>query len=147
MSNDPGSVAFIDQLNAEYAEAERLVPVGQNRRLASTAHVRAILDRILASADDLDSTTGPVPIIECCRTSFQQRASAHTRQAGSPVGTTVPLTVCNMCFETKNSTVAFWVNCGTVIAQVDLCNSCAKYAIDSLGAVPQIGLPPDDVEW
>ena len=137
MTNDPGKEAFLDQLSAEYAEAERLAPWGQNRSLADKC--RVAIEHSLTEAD-LDSTTGSVPVIRC--PSFEH-AEAHSRSGVSPVMSTTPVEYCNLCASPMAAALmtGFWVNCGTVIAQLDLCVTCAKYAIDELGATAQSGVP------
>ena len=138
MTSDPGKEAFLDQLRAEYAEAERLAPWGQNRRLASREGVRGMV--VHAACADFDDTEGPVPLARCHPAFPASEAAAYTRAGNAPVITTA-VGYCNRCSEATAKTVGFWVNCGRVVVQIDLCVTCAKYAIDELGAKAQSGVP------
>ena len=137
MTSDPGTDAYQDQILAEYAEAERLVPRGQNRRLATRCRVTTV--HAVARADT-DSTTGTVPIIRC---PALEHAEAHSRSGVSPVTGNATVEYCNLCGSPMSATLmtGFWVNCGRDVAQIDLCVTCAKYAIDELGAKAQTGVP------
>lgn len=139
MTNDPGTEAFLDQVRAEYAEAGRLVPIGQNRRLASCEGVRGMVQHAIASAD-FDGTEGSVPLARCHPAFPTSEAAAYTRAGNAPVITRA-VGYCYRCSEATAKTVGFWVNCGRVVVQIDLCVTCAKHAIDHLDAVPQIGIP------
>lgn len=137
--NDPGAIALIDQLSAEESEAERLVPFGQNRRLASLPRARFAIMHALGSAE-LEGIEGAVPIVRLNPARHADVASAHARTDTTPVGSAVVCRYCNLCSDPTGWTVPFWVNCGSVIAQIDLCNGCARHAIDALDAQPQLGL-------
>lgn len=130
-------IAAFDQALAEYGEADALCPQGTNRKLLRLAPIRAAVENALRSAD-YDSVSGTVPIIQLsggCTQAIRERAGQQ------PAGRKSTVTYCAYCGDPTGFTTPFWVNCGTAIAQVDLCNTCTKYVMDDLDGRPQIGSP------
>ncbi|MCH6229333.1 hypothetical protein MK786_01085 [Microbacterium sp. CFH 31415] len=130
-------IAAFDQTLAEYGDADALCPQGTNRKLLRLAPIRAAIKNALRSAD-YDSVGGTVPVIQLTG-GFTQ--AIRERVGEEPAGRKSTVTYCAYCGDPTGFTTPFWVNCGTVIAQVDLCNACTKHAMDDLDCKPQIGSP------
>lgn len=125
--------AFKDQLDAEYRDAERLVPTQRNRRLWSK--VKSLAVRAFDQDDDTDLyTVGPIPVLRYNGYS----ATVQRRDIDRAVSSAVPLERCSYCHEAMANLTPFWVNAGPVVVQLELCRPCALFAIDALGAEPQI---------
>lgn len=128
-------LAFKDQLDAEYREAESLVPREQNRRLWN--HVRPMITRAFHQDDETDTfMMGAVPVIRY----NGNVATVHRRDEDRPISSSIPLERCAQCYQAVRGLTPFWINAGTLIVQVELCRDCAVSAIDNLDAKPQIAL-------
>ncbi|WP_029263499.1 MULTISPECIES: hypothetical protein [unclassified Microbacterium] len=129
-------IAFKDQLDAEYRDAEQLVPLERNRRLWT--RVTALAVRAFSQDRDTELfSLGAVPVLRY----DGQSASAHRRENDRPLPhSSVPLVPCAMCHTAMASLMPFWVNSGSVIVQLDLCQPCSAYAVEELDAEPQLSL-------
>lgn len=128
-------VSTLDQTLAEYSDAAALCPPGRNRRLRSLIGVRHAAVAALRGAD-YDSVDSPVPILRLVDGAF---VGIRGRTGEEPVPRSATVMRCTNCNDPSGWTTPFWINCGTVVVQVDLCNPCTKYAMDDLAAEPQIG--------
>ncbi|MGZ0068088.1 hypothetical protein [Microbacterium arborescens] len=136
---DPGMQAEIDQLNAEEAEAVALVPLARNRSLTRDPDIQSRISVALRSTD-ADSRCA-VPVVRLSPVFGVAAATVHGRDGSQPARSRAAVIVyCNKCNNPTSRTVPFWVNAGSVIIQVDLCDECAAHAIDA-GCEPQLGLP------
>ena len=133
IAKDPGTVAMLDQFEAETSEAERLVPQRRNRSLRRSAEIDRAIAKALRSYDS-ETDVGPVPILRVAN----GEVITERRDGLKPAHDTIPLHRCSRCNSSQRRAMPFWINCGHVIFQADLCDTCAEHAIFSMECEPQV---------
>ncbi|MDN4473568.1 RING finger protein [Demequina zhanjiangensis] len=129
---DAGTVALLEQFDVETRDAEKLIPLVRNRRLRRHEMIGGWIDKALRSYDS-DGEFGPVPVVRI----IDCEVETFRRNGAKPIADDRAQTRCLKCSEAHLGTVPFWINCGHVIFQADLCPTCSDNAVLELDALPQ----------
>lgn len=132
IDKDPGTVALLDQFEAEAREAEELVPLARNRRLRTHGGISHWITRALKTQGN-DGEHGPVPVLRI----VDGQVEVYRRNGVQPITDNRAVTRCVQCNDPQARTVPFWMNLQHMIFQADLCGSCAQYVVFELEAEPQ----------
>lgn len=127
----------IDQFDARLHEVAQLAP--HNKLMLANPNIEMAVMQALAKRGDDIVVDGSVPIVRCSPADLSNSAE-HPRNGTAPLPLQAVVARCNNCFEPINQTVPFWIGCGTVIVQIDLCADCADYFVLN-GAVLQVEMP------
>lgn len=139
---DPGTVALLDQFEAEDAACEALAPRNLNCMLMRDERIQSTVRRALTRLPKNIEDFGPVPVITFepfhpFRSIWATGYYAYERDGDKPIKDDAPVHTCARCHESMRDTLPFWVGCGWVIVQITLCMYCSELAVVEWGAVPQ----------